>query len=557
LTRLTVIVSIGLVLGAISAPAQASLQLFLNNQAITLKNQVFGERDQTFVPLIELAQLLGVEATATYESIVLRWGLGQLVTLTPQDLVARGPVWYISLFRLTQILDVRALKLRNAYYLFSTPARLLSVTPSSGGVFFTFSARVPFELHKKDQLVTVRFFHAAGEISDSARHALPLLTKEAPEILKAHFPIDRSLSAQAISVEAEKKFIVWVRFEASHTSSSVLVRTESQTRLNEHATYVQAQALTLAGPVKLHYLVVKNWQQTYRLSVTLPRDGIGSLEPLDQMAIGAFAAINANFFDPSTHLPIGLLMKDGVLHSSPYGRRGALTVTLFGNLEFAAPSLKIYASVLGHTVVIDGLNRPPYADGLFLYTDRYALPIRSETPLKAVRLRYGFVVSVTENGLVLPDGESTLLVATGTGRSRLGGLRPGDRVTISQALEPAPLFLREAVSAGPLLLKDGQIVLDTKSESFSEEFARARAARSIIALTESGDVLFIAILKDGRSVGADLRTAATLVKALGAYHALAMDGGSSSTLIFRQGATFQSVGGRRPIAAGLALMPKR
>lgn len=552
MTKLTVFIAIGLALGAISAPAQAP-QFFLNNQAIALKNPVLFERDQVLVPLVEFARLLGVETTTTYENAVLRWGLGQFVILTPPELVARGPVWHISLLQLTQILGVKTLKLGHAYYLFSTPARLLSVTPSSSGIFFTFSARVPFELHQKDRLVTLRFFHTVGEMPDS----IVKFSKEAPEILKAHLSLDHSLRAQAISVEAEKNFVVWVRFETSDTSSSVLVRTESRAHLNEHATYVQAQALTLAGPVSLRYLVIEDWRQTYRLSVTLPRDGIGSLEPLDQMAVGAFAAINANFFDPATQLPIGLLMKDGVVHSGPYGRRGALTMTLFGNLEFSAPSLTMRATVLGQTVEIDGLNRPPHANGLFLYTDRYALPIRSEAPLKAVRLRHGFVVSVTENGLVLPDGESVLLVATGPARSRLGGLRPGDTVKISQTLASAPLFVREAISAGPLLLQDGQIVLDTKTESFSEEFARAQAARSVVALTESGALLFIVVLKDGRSVGADLRTLATVVKALGAHSALALDGGSSSTLIFRQGTTLQNIGGRRPIAAGLALVPKR
>jgi exopolysaccharide biosynthesis protein len=85
---------------------------------------------------------------------------------------------------------------------------------------------------------------------------------------------------------------------------------------------------------------------------------------------------------------------------------------------------------------------------------------------------------------------------------------------------------------------------------------RAKAARSVLATTASGDLLFIIVLKDGRSVGADLRTLAILAQSLGAHSALALDGGSSSTLLFRQGATVQTVGGQRPIAAGLALVRK-
>ncbi len=533
------------------APAQA-VQFFLNNQPIALRNKALLEGEQVFVPLVEFARLLGAEATVSYESVTLRWGQRESVTISTEQLVARGPLLYISLAQLTQILGVKTLKIGNAYYLLSTPTRLLSVTISSSGVFFTLSARVPFELQKQDNLITVRFFHTVSELSDP-----PLkLTQESPLILRAHLQIEFSQAVQATAIESEN-FIIWVRTTAPFPEPRVLVRTESQTHLNENILYIQARALTADGPVNIHYLKIQNWKDKYRLTVTLPRDGIGSLEPLDKMASEALAAINANFFDPSTQLPIGLLVKDGIIHSAPYGRRGALAISLFNDLYFIAPTLKLSALVLGQTVPIDGLNRPPSVDGLFLYTDRYALPIRSEAPLKAVRLRHSFVVNVSENGLILPDGESTLLVATGAARSRLGGLRVGDRVAISYTLDPAPLFLREAISAGPLLLQDGQIVLDTKAEKFSEEFANAKAARSVIALTESGDLLFIVILRDGRSVGADLRTLAILAQSLGAHTALALDGGSSSTLCFRQGATVQTIGGRRPIAAGLALVPRR
>jgi exopolysaccharide biosynthesis protein len=107
-----------------------------------------------------------------------------------------------------------------------------------------------------------------------------------------------------------------------------------------------------------------------------------------------------------------------------------------------------------------------------------------------------------------------------------------------------------------LLLRDGQIVLDTRAESFSEEFSRALAARSVVAFTESGELLLVTVLKDSYSAGVDLRTLAVLLRALGARDALALDGGSSSALLFRQGAQLTLIGGRRPIAAALALVPR-
>ncbi|MCS7197332.1 MAG: phosphodiester glycosidase family protein [Candidatus Bipolaricaulota bacterium] len=533
------------------APAQAP-QFFLNTQPISLKNRALVEGDHVFVPLVEFARLLGAEATVSYESVTLRWGHRESATISTEQLVARGPLLYISLAQLAQLLSIKTVKVGHAYYLVSTPARMLSITVASGGVFFTLSTRVPFELHKQNNIVTVRFFHTISELA----HPPIKLTQESPIILRAHLQIDTSQTVRATAVESEN-FIVWVRAAVTDPEPRALLRIESQMNVQEDILSIQARALTADGPVSIHLLKIQNWKENYRLIVTLPRDGIGALEPLEKMAAHAVAAINANFFDPTTQLPLGLLVKDGVVHSAPYGRRGALAISLFNDLYFIAPTLKLSALVLGQPVMIDGVNRPPTAHGLFLYTDRYALPIRSEAPMKAVRLRHSLVVAVTENGLILPDGASTLLVATGAARSRLGGLRPGESVYISYTLDPGVLFLREAISAGPLLLQEGRLVLDPRAERFSDEFVKAKAARSVIALTESGDLLLIVVLKDMRSVGVDLHTLAILARSLGAHSALALDGGSSSTLLFRQGATVHIIGGRRPIAAGLAVVPKR
>ncbi len=44
---------------------------------------------------------------------------------------------------------------------------------------------------------------------------------------------------------------------------------------------------------------------------------------------------------------------------------------------------------------------------------------------------------------------------------------------------------------------------------------------------------------------------------LGAQNAMALDGGGSSGLSFRKGISLESVGGDRPIAAALILLPKK
>ncbi|MCI2430593.1 phosphodiester glycosidase family protein [Candidatus Acetothermia bacterium] len=544
---------------AANTSAQAP-KLFLNGY--TLRVPILIQESKTLVSLHEIARRLGMDLIRDDDgSVLLRWGLGRRLSLKSEELHARGPTLYIELERLAQIADIRLFKLGSEYHLWSAPARLRAVrTLSHNSVIFTFDARVPFELQTKAQPVTIRFFHvhspspSQGEGWGEGVRFSP----DEPGVLRAHLPINATTSWQATVIESEREFSLWLRpiVAPMPSESRALLRTETQTRINEDILYLHARAVTLAGPVSLRYLKISHWKERYRLVTLLPPDGIGSLAPLDQLASQALAAINANFFDPQSQLPIGLLIKDGLLQSAPHGRRGTLAITLFGDLDFVAPKLTLSAYILGQRVAIDGVNRPPHTNGLFLYTNRYALPIRRDLPIKAVRLRGNLVLSVSENSIVLPDGETTLLVATGAARSRLGGVRPGERIEISQRLEPALPFVREAVSAGPLLLRDGQIVLDIKAESFSDEFARALAARSVFALTESDELLLVTVVKDSTSVGVDLQTLASLMKALGARDALALDGGSSSALLFRQGAQRTLIGSRRPIAAALALIPR-
>lgn len=549
---------LGVLLCTVSTSAQAP-KLFLNGYA--LKVPLLLHDGKMLVSLHETARRLGIESIREDDGgVLLRWGLGRTLLLKSEELHARGPTLYIELERLAQIADIRLLKLGNEYYLWSPPARLRSVrTLSDQSVVFTFDARVPFELQAKTRPATIRFFHvhfpspSQGEGWGEGVTFFP----EEPGVLRAHLPA--TTQWQATVLESEREFSVWLRPVVAAPPSELprmLLRTETRMRINDDILYLQARAVTLAGPVSLRYLQISRWKERYRLVALLPPDGIGSLAPLDHLAAQALAAINANFFDPQSQLPIGLLIKDGVLQSAPYGRRGALAVTLFNAIDFVAPKLTLSAYLLGQRITIDGLNRPLQANKLFLYTNRYALPIRSELPIKAVRLRGSVVVGVSENGIVLPDGESTFLVATGTARHRLGGVRPGERIEIAQTLDPILPFVREAVSAGPLLLRHGQIVLDPKAESFSEDFSRALAARSVFAITESDELLLVTVVKDSTSVGADLQTLAALMKALGARDALALDGGSSSALLFRHGAQLTLIGSRRPIAAALALIPR-
>ena len=88
----------------------------------------------------------------------------------------------------------------------------------------------------------------------------------------------------------------------------------------------------------------------------------------------------------------------------------------------------------------------------------------------------------------------------------------------------------QILAAGPILMQNRQIVLDAKSEGFSDAFIREKAIRSAICTTASGNVLIAAVHNRVGGAGATLAEVARVMQQLGCTEALNFDGGSSASL---------------------------
>ncbi|MYW74871.1 phosphodiester glycosidase family protein, partial [Pseudonocardia sp. SID8383] len=108
----------------------------------------------------------------------------------------------------------------------------------------------------------------------------------------------------------------------------------------------------------------------------------------------------------------------------------------------------------------------------------------------------------------------------------LRGLAVGDRVTVRQALTAASGTVpRTAVGASPIL-RDGTPVAGLD--------ARSRDPRSAAGLTAQGRLILLTA--DGRestSVGITLAETAEQLRRAGAVDGVNLDGGGSSTMVFR------------------------
>jgi hypothetical protein len=220
---------------------------------------------------------------------------------------------------------------------------------------------------------------------------------------------------------------------------------------------------------------------------------------------------------------------------------------------------------------LSSLNRGPARNRAVLYSPEWG----TATPRAAGQLE----VVLATGGPMMPG---VLPAAPVARRPRAGGI-PRDGVvvaangTAAAALDrfvdawrnpagPHVLNLHTALSypaslsvgAHPVLLRDGA----RQPLNGRDSMMMRRHPRTILGWTEEGDVLLVTIdgRWPGRSAGATLWEATSLLLELGAHNAVNLDGGGSSTFTTRcfLGSCVQnrpSDGRQRPVAAALAVVP--
>ena len=157
-----------------------------------------------------------------------------------------------------------------------------------------------------------------------------------------------------------------------------------------------------------------------------------------------------------------------------------------------------------------------------------------------------------QGGVALAPG-SWLLVA------RYGAslpLRLGDSVALSQHLTPGVFGQQpQVLGAGPLLLLGGRPVLNGGLESFSAQFQKQRAPRSVVAWGQ-GQLWLFTVQGLGNS-GPSLKETVQLAQQLGMEDALNLDGGSSTTLVFQDVTTVNGRGVASRVHNGLGVVVRQ
>lgn len=281
--------------------------------------------------------------------------------------------------------------------------------------------------------------------------------------------------------------------------------------------------------------------------VVLAQDRVGGLEELASMARrhGAVLAVNGTFFNPRDYAqrnnlptePWGTLIRGGkVLH---VGNTGA-TVGFDGlsNVRIAPLRIRVEGATDGSwkwpkNWFAYGFNRTPAGPGasaVFIYTPERGRTVGFAYGTKVV-VRQGRVVQVVENKDVEIPRDGYVIALVGADGDQL---RPrfsvGTYVEYRVAFEddrgnPLDWPYPESLGAGPLVVQDGRLRTDYAAQGFTEDKILAlRGRRTGLGILPDGDLLIV--LADALQV----RELGEVFLALGARHAMNLDGGASSGL---------------------------
>lgn len=326
----------------------------------------------------------------------------------------------------------------------------------------------------------------------------------------------------------------------------------AQVALPRSVAYRKVRVPTGAGTTRVHVVTVDPRDPALEIRPVLGTQVVPGSESTGAAAtrLGAVVAINGGFFAHATGHPLGLIVIDGRVLSTPWGRRSAFAVR-----EDRTPVIGTFAfrgtvRTPRGIIPISAVNRPPRLGGVALYTPEYG-PRTPPDALHAV-VRGGRVVAVAPGRVAIPPDGYVLTASSGQVAVIEGTVKPGDPVEVRTSVHPGGI--QHALGAGPRLVRDGYLQIPYAWEGFRPSLYRVRTSRSAVGITRAGKVLLVAVEgRNRQNTGMSLVELARLMRDLGAVQAMNLDGGGSATLVVGGRVVNRPERAQRPVSSMLVV----
>jgi len=334
-----------------------------------------------------------------------------------------------------------------------------------------------------------------------------------------------------------------------------------------------------------------------RLRLVHAMDEAVGLETVSSMAAryGALAAVNSGYFRTTGTYrgdSVGVEVLDGKILSESNNARAALGLIdkvgsqqlIFGHVEFegqviAGPDSKWHGRLAREDTSkmrvpqtshpINGLNRPRADNELIIFTPEFHRTTLTEPSGLELIVRGGQIIEMRDlQGSSSIPADGFVISASGAARDwALKNLRRGVRVRLNLNLSPVEVdqtdLWKQATSiigGGPQLIRNGRVEITNAAEKILPSFVSDGHPRTAIAKLKSGQILLLTVdgRQPGESIGMSLNMLADLLIEFGAFEAINLDGGGSTTMVIRNKLVNKpsDTTGERPVSDAILVYPR-
>lgn len=289
-------------------------------------------------------------------------------------------------------------------------------------------------------------------------------------------------------------------------------------------------------PIKINIVEINtNVNQNLEIKPKTANTKLNSKTTVRKMAQAenAIVAINAGYFKPQTGVPLGTLMIDRKILTGPiYNRVGIGFFENNGKITYGMDKvgINIYAYTKSNILKIDNINQPRMSQAYtLLYTQEWG-NISPPPPKNGynILIENNQIIKMSANPIPISDNQYVI----SSSKEKITSFAKEKEVCVNSELTGKLKNAKHIIAAGPYLVKDSQIYVDTKTQKF--EAIAGKNPRSAIGYTSKGNLIIVTI--DGReqaSVGVTLSELSHLMKSFGCENAMNFDGGSSSALFVK------------------------
>lgn len=283
------------------------------------------------------------------------------------------------------------------------------------------------------------------------------------------------------------------------------------------------------SPVKINVIEVNpSINSNLQLTPALASETLSNKSTITSIARknNSIVAINGTFFKPATGVPLGTLMINKKMYTGPIYDRVAMGI--FDNgYDMARIQLNASLKSRNLTLKVDNINQPRMLSTYVIaYTPEWG-KIAPPSP------KYGKQIAIKDNKIV--EFSTTALAIPKDGFVIVGPSQQLDKflkeenIKLDIATVPNWDNVNHIISGGPYLVKDGGVYVDMTEQKLGS--IGGRNPRTAVGYTANNNLIIVTV--DGRekaSIGMTLFELANLMRSIGCYNAMNLDGGGSTVL---------------------------